>query len=760
VKTGSEIFSLLNLETDGIRPVKVAVEANRLEEAEIAYLNYYRQRQAPFLPWNAPGELDLKKRTVDFDFLLYSLPSFTWKDREKVRKTIYLGRGYVAARSAPPRLSPYTAKDLANLILQHKIFLPVHSDDGIVDLGANWDWEVVPPVEGHRWPMSLCYQYFLKVLAVTYWNTGEEKYIKKLVWICLHYIEYVRGRSDWMWLPDMQLARTYLQILPFILSWKNLPPSDLCILLHWLATTCAGSMGKVKSAPGNQLLYNGIGLLWLGVGMHEFRSSSDWRDQGLEQCSRYFATDGAYYPDGSSRENSLGYTVRASYSGLEALMLLKKNGWASPKPIMKAMRKRAYFLADMRRPDGLCPSTGDGQQASPDNYIEAILELGDDPSLEHVIREGKQGPHPDHTSIYYPWMGTAVMRSSWDRNANYMMCDMGPLGDIHAHEAKLSIEVAVLGRTLIADKGVHTYSRESRHHRWYRFFGSTRGHSTVTVDGLSQMRLVGGQKSVSKPLNNRWYSSKSCDFISGDYDEGWGPSQFTEPMRSVYPPPPFEGEIKVWVTHSRTVLFVKSTGLKDSCYWVVSDRLLGSEEHTYEQLFHFIPVKTSFDSKLKIIRTISPNQPNLALIPIPNPQLEVDVVEGKDDGGEGLQGWHIIGGRQIPAPCAIYRKRSKGPVLIQTVLWPIASEEKLLPTVESIGPADDGWIRISFQDGERQDLICLSPGLGYYELSDLGTGTVAFEGEGMLLRLDNNKSPRDWDVIGGGKALFNGETLR
>ena len=755
-----EIFSLLNLEAKGMEPVKAAVAAGNLDDAEAAYLDYYRRRQAPVLPWTSPGEVDLERGTVGFDFLLDPPLGFTWRDRDQLRKHIYTGKGYLAARSAAPRPSSYSARDLADLLLQHKVFLPVHGDDGVVDLGSDWDWEVVPPIEGHRWPMSLCYQYFLKVLAVTYWHTGEERYIEKLVWIYRHYIDYVDGRGDWMWLPDMQLARNYLQLLPFILSWENLRPSDLCLLLHWLATTCADSMEPVESAPGNQLLYNGIGLLWLGVGMHEFRRSPAWRDRGIERCSGYFATDGAYYPDGSSRENSLGYTIGASNSSLEALLLLQKNGWASPDTIMEAMGKRAHFLADMRRPDGLCPSTGDGQQASPDSYIENMLALGADPSLEHVITEGKQGPQPDHDSTYYPWMGTAVMRSGWDRNANYLICDMGPLGEIHAHEGKLAIEVAVFGRTLIADKGVHTYSREERHRRWYRFFGSTCGHSTVTVDGLSQMRLVGKEKSVRKPLDNSWHTSKVCDCLSGEYDKGWGPTQFTEPMRSVYPPPPFEGEIDVWVTHWRTVMFTKSMGSDDSCYWVVSDRLLGSQEHIYEQLFHFVPVETAFDEELKIVRTTTPNQPNLALIPVPHPQLKAEVAVGKDDGGEGLQGWHIIGGRQVPAPCAIYRRRSRGPVLIQTVLWPMRPGEDRLPTVESIGSVGDGWIRIQLPDGERQDLICLPPESGYHEFSDVGVGSIAFEGSGAVLRLDGNLSPYAWDVIGGEQLSFNREILK
>ena len=754
-----EIFSLLNLGTAGMEQVKMAVAAGDLDAAGAAYLDYYRNRQAPILPWTSIGESDLAARTTGYDFLNDPPLAFTWRDRERLKEHIYTGKGYIAARSAAPRPSPYTVVDLADLLLEHKVFIPYHSEDGAVDLGSDWDWEVVPPIEGHRWPMSLCYQYFLKTLAVTYWLTGDEKYIDKLVWIYRNYIDYMDDRAEWMWVADMQLSRNYLQLLPFILSWENLQPGDLCVLLHWLATTCVVMMEASDGAPGNQLLYNGIGLLWLGVGMHEFARSPVWREKGLDRCGGYFAASGAFYPDGSSRENSLGYTVGSSNSGLEVLLLVDKNSWPCPEHIGKAMRLRAQFLADMRRPDGLCPSTGDGQQQSPDSYIKDMVNLGANPSLEYAATAGERGPQPDHKSTYYLWMGTAVMRSGWEGDANYLMCDMGPFGDIHGHEGKLGIEVAAFGRTLIADKGVHTYSREERHHRWYRFLGGTRGHSTVTVDGLSQMRIIGDEKSLSEPLDNRWHCSEVCDCLAGEYDEGWGPDQFTEPMRSGNPPPPFEGEIDVWVTHERTVLYVKATVPNDFDYWLVSDRLSGSGEHEYEQLFHFVPVETDIDAGSKSVRTTTPGAANLALVPVQQKGLEVEVAEGRDDGGEGVQGWHVIGGEIPPAPCAIFKMRGDSAVM-QTILWPLRAGDDRLPTVEALGDHGDGWLRVRLPDGEREDIICVAPESGLHELPADGGGKVTFEGSAVLVRLDSDGSPRACEVIDGEQLSYDGRNLK
>ena len=754
-----EIFSLLNLDTAGMEQVKIAVEAGNLDAAGAAYLDYYRNRQAPVLPWASIGENDLASRTSGYDFLNDPPLGFTWRDRDRVKEHIHTGKGYIAARSAAGSLSPYTVVDLADLLLEHKVFIPYHHADGAVDLGADWDWEAAPPIEGQRWPMSLCYQYFLKTLAVSFWLTDDEKYIDKLVWIYRHYFNCVNDRSDWMWVPDMQLARNYQQLLPFILSWENLPAADLCALTHWLGTTCAECMETVEGAPGNQLLFNGIGLLWLGVGLHEFERSPAWREKGLDRCGGYFAPEGAFYPDGSARENSLGYTVSSSNSGLEVLLLVNKNGWSCSPHIEKAMIKRARFLADMRRPDGLCPQTGDGQQGKPDIYLSSMIDLGADPSLEHVVSTGERGPRPDHESSYYPWMGTCVMRSDWGRDANFLMCDMGPLGDIHAHEAKLAIEVAVFGRTLIADKGVHTYSRQERHHRWYRFLGGTRGHSTVTVDGLCQMRLVSARaKSVSEPLDNKWHSSAVCDCLNGEYDEGWGPVQFTEPMRTGSPPPPFGGEIDVWVTHRRTVIYVKATGADDFDYWLVSDRLSGSGEHVYEQLFHFVPVETALDEASQTVRTTTAGEANLALVPVRSEGLEVEIAEGADDGGEGVQGWHVEGGEILPAPCAIFRRSGTDSTLMQTVLWPLRPGDDRPITVEPLGDAQGGWLRVLLPSG-GEDIICAAAQSGSQVLGDESDRPISFDGSAAVVRLDGSSTLRVWDVVDGAALSYDGKTL-
>ena len=43
------------------------------------------------------------------------------------------------------------------------------------------------------------------------------------------------------------------------------------------------------------------------------------------------------------------------------------------------------------------------------------------------------------------------MRSGWETNANYLMCDAGPVGYRHAHQDKLNLVVWAYGRQILFD---------------------------------------------------------------------------------------------------------------------------------------------------------------------------------------------------------------------------------------------------------------------------------------------------------------------
>lgn len=719
-----DALAALDLGYPGLEAVLRALDAGDRAAAQAAYLAHYRQRRQPVLHWHFGGDGDFVARSAQFDFFAAPPELVTWRDRERLGRQIRRDKGYTFTRTQGSRPSGYALLDLAAQLLDNRVFLPYSPEDGLVDLGSEWDWERVPAATGRRWTLSLCYQYFLRALAQAYWLTGAECYIAKLVAIAIDYVGYVDGRSEWLWIPDMQLALNYQQLMPFILSWPGLAAADFCTIQGWLADGCAASMEAVEEAPGNQGLYNGLGLLWLGIGMPECKRAGAWRERGFVQIADYFG-DAASYPDGSSRENSYGYVVGASREGLRAWEMAAANGWPFPGRLEQAIARRAEFLADVRKPDGSCPWTGDGQRGYPDEF------------LRQVARVGRRGAEwlAGRGSALYRWGGVGIMRGVGAAKANYLFFDVGPLGTVHAHEGKLAVEVVAYGRSIVEDLGVHSYSREPREKPWYRFFGHSLGHNTVVVDGLSQMRLATGPQVVEAPLDNLWWSTATCDYLAGSYEEGYGAGHYSEPMVSVYAPEDYRGAIDRSLQHRRSVCFVKAQEPGEAEYWIVSDWISGMGGHICEALYHLVPGKISVENRT--VRTMAADAANLALIPVGN--VEVEVVEGRPE--PDLQGWYCGGDlRPVPAPCVVHRCRGALPQLIQTVLWPLRSGESDLPRVAAHG--DDGWLRIARPDGGT-DIFCAPRASGAWTW-----GQWRFAGAAYLARLDRAGARRSEECIG------------
>ena len=732
-----DMFNRMNLEMPGLETVKAAVEAEDYSAAEAAYLTYYRARKPPVLDWHTEhrGGRSFETNSTGWNFLTTIPDLITWRDREKVKGLISREKGYTFSRTDGIKPSDYTVLDLADMLLENKVFIPYHPEDGVQDLGPDWNWEHVPPVVGRRWTLSLPYQYFLRALAQAYWLTDDARYIAKLVKIATHYVSYVDGRSPWIWIPDMQLARNYQQLMPFILSWDDLSPHDFCAIQSWLSGGCAVSMEGVTNAPGNQLLFNGLGLAWIGVGMPEFKDAARWRKRGFAQIEEFFG-EGAFYPDGSSKENSYGYVVGASAAGLEALTLAQANGWDFLENLHRPMLLRAEFLAYTAKPDGSYVWTGDSTRGSAFDYVEAIADGENRPDLEYIISFGRRGTPPPRKSSWYTYGGVGVMRSDWGHNANYLFFDVGPVGVIHGHEGKLAVEVVAHGRSLVEDLGIHTYATTERDMKFHNFFIASAAHNTVIVDGKSQVRLKTGPFTTNQPLSNQWFSTETCDFLSGCYADGYGNVESDEVDRSV--------------VHHRSVIFVKGRKAGDPEYWIITDHLTGNGVHTCEQLFHLIPVEVSTDPDTKIVRTVTQDEPNLAFIPAIHHGVEMDVVNGRTE--PSLQGWYCGGGpRPTPAPCVTYRRTGMLPTIFQTVLLPMKADKAALPKVESLGTLGDGWSRIIFPDG-REDIYCSLVDAGHQQLED-----IAFTGEAALIRRDKDGTLLDWAVIGGNNLQHGGE---
>jgi hypothetical protein len=238
-----------------------------------------------------------------------------------------------------------------------------------------------------------------------------------------------------------------------------------------------------------------------------------------------------------------------------------------PPEVGTLVHRAASFLAHTVRPDGFHPWMGNGRRGSALDPVALAIEGIDNPELEWIVSGGTRGVRPEVTTHRFPWAGYTIMRSHWNADANYALFDAGPLGIQHAHEDKLSVEIAAYGRSIIEDPGIHTYSTAEHTIPLRNYFCNTWGHSTVIVDGKSQIRQIRKlDVRTDRPDEHTARSTNLYDYCSGSYDSGWGMNAWRSNPPSPYPVLSLEGEIDDSVVHHRSILFVRASHPEDPEY--------------------------------------------------------------------------------------------------------------------------------------------------------------------------------------------------
>ncbi len=147
------------------------------------------------------------------------------------------------------------------------------------------------------------------------------------------------------------------------------------------------------------------------------------------------------------------------------------------------------------------------------------------------------------------------------------------------------------------------------------------------------------------------------------------------------------------IAHRRAVMFVKPD------YFLIFDELTGEGRHTYEALFHFMPYRVLIDPDTKAVRTGRMDPPNLEILPLV--KMTPRLVCGQND---PVQGWLAIGGQDVPAPVAIYKKQAPLPFRTRYAIVPF-TEGVTAGVTSKVTRRSDTWnVRITHPDG-RQDRI-------------------------------------------------------
>jgi len=252
------------------------------------------------------------------------------------------------------------------------------------------------------------------------------------------------------------------------------------------------------------------------------------------------------------------------------------------------------------------------------------------------------------------------MRSGWERDANFLCFDAGPLGTAHVHQDKLGVTVWAYGREVLFDGGGGQYEAS----KWRSYDTGTFSHNTVILDGLPQAR--GDRRKLTKPLDVQWESTPEYDFAAGVYADDYG--------RKGHRP----------AIHHRRVLFVKPD------LFIVADTVVPKDEkaHTVQARWHLISPKTVTDEGTKAVATCDEGEPNLAVVPLLADGLEIRTGVAQET--PELLGWrsHKTGGKAwYPATTVLHTRKGAGTQPLLTLLVPMRKgAANPVKSVQATGP--------------------------------------------------------------------------
>jgi uncharacterized heparinase superfamily protein len=244
----------------------------------------------------------------------------------------------------------------------------------------------------------------------------------------------------------------------------------------------------------NHYLKNGKALLFAGL-FFDGSEAEAWRRQGLAilcaEAAEQFNADGAHY------ELSPMYHALCTEDYLDALNLLLGAGVPAEDEAARLFAETARaaldFLARVTFPDGDIPLFNDAAFGIAPR-TDALVAYG-----ERLF--GYRAPAREEREILcFPASGYFGAR----RGRDMWLADCGPVSPAyqpgHTHCDMLSFELALDGRRVAVDNGVHDYEAgESRH-----YARSTAAHNTVTVDGAEQSELWGAFRVArrARPLHS------------------------------------------------------------------------------------------------------------------------------------------------------------------------------------------------------------------------------------------------------------------
>ena len=534
----------------------------------------------------------------------------------------------------------------------------------------------------NEWQWQLNRMNFWTNLGRTYWATQDEKYAQTFVkhlrsWTrqCLEPIDSGNyARSSWRTIEcGIRMLGSWPTAYHYFLHSPSFTDADLILFLR----SSLEQMRHLRKYPtaGNWLTMEMNGVYTFASLFPEFKEAKEARLDAMNHI--YNSMKEQFLPDGAQFELTPGYhqVALGNILAIADSALRTKHLDELPADFVAFLEKAFEYNIKMATPNRDMPRYNDSWRVNVVSHSRRALSyFPENTTFRWFATEGKEGTEPAYKSCFLPWAGFTAMRSGWSRGANFVSFDVGPLGNAHVHQDKLSLSIWGGDQELLFDDGGGCY--ESSPFRSYAT--SAYGHNTVLVDGKGQMRDPRDPKNkiVSEPIDAHWISTDEYDYARGTYDQGFGKA---------------DAQI---ATQTRQVLFLKPNIV------LVADTLEPNDDasHAYQARWHVNCTQlTEVIAGHPALVTTLENKKNLVLVPLLTDGLESRWVSKQEK--PELLGWYVIkdAGPYQPAATVCHAINGSGVRRFLTMF--IIQKPGEGTNVKSVRQLSENSAEVAFADG-------------------------------------------------------------
>lgn len=550
------------------------------------------------------------------------------------------------------RIMPFSASD-NSFRVQPPHPYPADSSEAVLSgtimgqsIEGRIDWKY-NPLGAHEWTHFLNRHHFLRPVAMELSASGCPRCREFLEdtledWIRLNPAPLNSNGGagpSWETLTVAWRLREWFWVIG--LTWGN---SNISARIRSLMLASiwehAQSLMDHSGHPNNWIIVESSALAQAGLLFPQLKSSEQWFDTGsgriYEHVRKQFFEDGAHF------EVSPLYHSICLNALLEFRSTARFCGFDVPEEFDSRLIKAGRYLDSLRRPDGSWPSINDSGSCNGDHSavldrIRAIFGTNALPrrDFDHLTKD--QEPDFDH----YPDSGIVVMRSSKERNSNFLIFRAGPAGAAHVHGDNLSVDASFGGHSGLIDPGISAYAPGPA----TEYYRSARSHNVALVDDATPPRASLPYKIRINPGDGSLIVEQKGDLIIATGASRVSDSRMLENIHM-----------------TRSIFFVRGQ------FWIVRDLFCGSGNHKISSCWKCYPSEVELIPESCSAHVTNAMGLDFMLAPIGAPLgMKCSVAIGENS---PHRGWASIDGKDVHAPSIEFVQHVELPVTFYWGLFP------------------------------------------------------------------------------------------